>query len=103
MISWARVNELKSEIGDEDFAEVATMFLEEVEEVIERLRTTPQPDQYEQDLHFLKSSSLNLGFEALSKLCGEGERLAAEGKQDAVELGPVFETYAASKIAFQAQ
>lgn len=103
MISWDRVNELKEEIGEEDFAEVAEMFLEEVDEVIERLRTKPEPDQYEQDLHFLKSSSLNLGFQALSKLCGEGERLAAEGKSDAVQLGPVFETYSASKEAFTAR
>ncbi len=100
MISWDRVAELKEEIGEEDFAEVAEMFLEEVDEVIERLRISPDPDLYEQDLHFLKSSSLNLGFEALSKLCGEGERLAAQGKAAAVELGPVFDTYSASKDVF---
>lgn len=100
MISWSRVEELKAEIGEEEFAEVAEMFLEEVEEVIERLRHSPKPEFYEQDLHFLKSSSLNLGFEALSKLCGEGERLAAEGNAGDVKLGPVFETYSASKEAF---
>lgn len=103
MISWDRVNELKDEIGEEEFAEVAEMFLEEVDEVIERLRTTPEPAQYEQDLHFLKSSSLNLGFEALSKLCGEGELLAAQGKAETVDLGPVFDTYDASKQAFSAR
>lgn len=103
MISWDRVNELKDEIGEEDFAEVAEMFLEEVEEVIARLRTDPKPELYEQDLHFLKSSSLNLGFEALSKLCHEGERQAANGQTGAVQLAPVFDTYDASKQAFEAR
>lgn len=100
MINWARVNELKAEIGEDDFAEVADLFLEEVEEVICRLKSTPKPDLFEQDMHFLKSSSLNLGFDQLSKLCGEGEREAAAGNYDAVPLTPVFQTYDASKQAF---
>ena len=54
MISWERVNELRNEIGAEDFQEVVELFLEEVEEVIERLRQTPDPTSYEADLHFLK-------------------------------------------------
>ena len=103
MISWDRVNELRDEIGEEDFAEVAEIFLEEVEEVIDRLRVDPQPAQFEQDLHFLKSSSLNLGFEALSKVCGDGERQAAAGAFDPAGLGDVFATFDASKAAFQAR
>ncbi|MCI2394692.1 Hpt domain-containing protein [Aliiroseovarius sediminis] len=100
MINWDRVNDLKAEIGDDDFAEVAELFLEEVEEVIYRLKSAPKPALFEQDMHFLKSSSLNLGFDALSKLCGEGEREAAAGNYDAVPLAPVFKTYDESKTAF---
>lgn len=100
MINWNRVKELRDEIGDDDFAEVAELFLEEVEEVIVRLKSAPKPAQFEQDMHFLKSSSLNLGFDALSKLCSEGEREAAAGNFDAVPLAPVFQTYDASKLAF---
>ncbi|HGG05977.1 MAG TPA: Hpt domain-containing protein [Aliiroseovarius sp.] len=101
MISWARVNELRDEIGDEDFAEVAAMFLEEVDEVIQRLKSNPVPEQYEEDLHSLKGSALNLGFEALSKICNEGERLAASGDTDAVNLVPVFEIYEKSCAEFK--
>ncbi|WP_300518410.1 Hpt domain-containing protein [Aliiroseovarius sp.] len=103
MISWNRVNELRDEIGEEDFAEVAEIFLEEVEEVIDRLRCDPQPAQFEQDLHFLKSSSLNLGFDALSKICSTGERQAAAGEFDPAGLGAVFSTFEASKEAFLAR
>jgi len=102
MIDWTRVRELKDEIGEEDFAEVAEMFIGEVEEVIDRLKTSPEPERYEEDLHFIKSSALNLGFDALSALCETGERKAAAGDSESVELAPVFASYAASKTAFLA-
>lgn len=41
MINWKRVNELRDEIGPEDFAEVVELFLEEVEQVIDKLREAP--------------------------------------------------------------
>lgn len=102
MIDWDRVNELKDEIGEDDFAEVAEMFLSEVDEVIERLTTAPNPGAYEADMHFIKSSALNLGFSDLSVLCQARERQAAAGQADSVDLAPVFASYAASKAAFHA-
>lgn len=100
MIDWNRVAELKEEIGEEDFAEVAEMFMAEVEEVIERLKTAPDPATYEHDLHFLKSSALNLGFAEVSALCQDGERRSAAGHADSVELAPIFTAYESSKAAF---
>ena len=102
MIDWTRVRELKDEIGEEDFDEVAEMFIAEVDEVIDRLKAAPDPARYEADLHFIKSSALNLGFSDLSALCQTGERQAAGGSTDEVDLGAVFTTYDASKAAFLA-
>ncbi|MCB1357092.1 MAG: Hpt domain-containing protein [Maritimibacter sp.] len=102
MIDWNRVSELKDEIGEEDFSEVAEMFIAEVEEVIDRLKAAPVPARYEEDLHFIKSSALNLGFSELSALCQQGERQAAAGDAEGVDLAPVFASYAASKDAFLA-
>lgn len=102
MIDWDRVRELKEEIGEEDFAEVAQMFICEVEEVIDRLRQSPDPGQFEADLHFLKSSALNLGFSELAVKCQDGERLAASGGADEVALMPIFACYEASKGTFEA-
>lgn len=99
MIDWSRVNELKEEIGEEDFDEVVEMFLSEVDEVIDRLKENPDPSRLEADLHFLKSSSLNLGFEALGKLCGDGERLSASGQTAQVDLAPVFSCFEESRAA----
>ena len=100
MIDWDRVRELKDEIGEEDFAEVAEMFIGEVEEVIDRLKASPDPASFEADLHFIKSSALNLGFSDLSALCQAGERQAAGGDARSIDLAPVFASYSASKEAF---
>lgn len=98
MISWQRVNELRSEVGDEDFREVVELFLEEVEEVIARLRDSPEPARFEEDLHFLKGSALNLGFAALGDLCQIAER-----QPDAVDLVAIVATYEGSKKEFMAE
>lgn len=99
MIDWDRVRELKGEIGDDDFAEVAAMFLEESDEVIARLSGDRGAALLEQDLHFLKGAALNFGFSQLAILCQDGERLAATGLAD-IALDPVRAAYALSRKAF---
>lgn len=103
MIEWSRVKELRDEVGAEDFDEVVDLFLEEVEEVIERLRGTAQPDQLEGDLHFLKGSALNLGFQDFSKLCQIGESRSARGEAPLVDVGEIISSFETSKTVFQAE
>ena len=86
MIDWARVEELREEIGPESFSEVAELFLEEVGTAMTALGPR---HSLEQDLHFLKGSALNLGFAAFSELCAEGERLARLGRAGEIELAPL--------------
>ncbi len=100
MIDWERVKELRSEIGPDDFAEVAAMFLEEADEAVARLSSEATAKAMEADLHFLKGAALNLGFDALSALCQDGERRAAVGDLS-VDLRAVRQTYLGSKAAFQ--
>lgn len=102
MIDWDRVKSLRSEIGAEDFEEVVDLFLEEVDEVIGRLKTAPDPTRYEADLHFLKGSALNLGFHDFSDLCQIGERAAADGRAGAIDIGRVIALYGESRRAFLA-
>lgn len=102
MIDWERVGDLRSEVGEADFAEVVELFLEEVQEVIWRLETTPEPARYEEDLHFLKGSALNLGFRAFSGLCQDGEQGAAKGETDRIDIAAVIACYAGSKQQFLA-
>ena len=100
MIDWERVADLRSEVGEDDFFEVVDLFLEEVEEVIDRLTSSPEPARFEDDLHFLKGSALNLGFRHFSALCQTGEKLAASGKGDQVEIATVLTSYHESKQVF---
>jgi HPt (histidine-containing phosphotransfer) domain-containing protein len=71
-----------------------------VEGVIQRLRQTPDRDQLEQDLHFLKGSALSLGFADFSALCQDGERKSALGQADTVDLSAILEGFEQSKTLF---
>lgn len=101
MIEWERVNELGSEIGEENLAEVIELFLQEADEVIARLAPEASAASLEADLHFLKGAALNLGFRDFARLCQDGERRAASG-DNGVDLGAVKACYGASKAALAA-
>ncbi|WP_102224145.1 Hpt domain-containing protein [Acidimangrovimonas sediminis] len=101
MIDWTRVETLFDEIGGEDFCEVVQIFLEETDGVVARLETDPDPARYEEELHFLKGSALNLGFTEMAQLCQTGERLAAQGAAAKVDIGAVLNSYRASVAAFR--
>lgn len=100
MIEWARVMELREEIGEEDFDEVVDLFLEEVEEVIDRLRQNVDLTQLEQDLHFLKGSALSFGFSNFSNLCQTGESKSAQGAAETVDLDEIILGFDKSKSQF---
>ncbi len=99
MIFWDRIAELRTELGEDDFAEIVTLFLEEVDEVIDRLRRHPDPERYAEDLHFLKGSALNLGFGAFGAECRNREAMLSQGKPAAVDLAPVIRIYEESRTA----
>lgn len=100
MIDWARIDELESEIGTDGFSEVVELFLDEVESIIMRLKAAPDPAHYEADLHFLKGGAWNLGFRDFGGLCQDGERRAASGRLDEIDIPRIVASYFDSKQAF---
>lgn len=100
MINWARVEELREEVGADDFGEVVELFLAEVGEVISRLRDSPDRQTLEQELHFLKGSALNLGFAEFAALCHDGEQLSSNGRAEEVDLNAVIQTFEKAKSQF---
>lgn len=100
MIDWKRVAQLRDEVGPDDFAEVVELFLEEVDEVITRLPAAEDARTLESELHFLKGSALNLGFERFGQMCQEGERQAARNALAGLEIEPIRDCYAESRRAF---
>lgn len=103
MISWARVLELRDEVGSEDFDEVVELFLEEVEDVLDRLKQGASENDLANDMHFLKGSAMSLGFQGFSNKCRDAERLSAEGQPNAVDLPGIFQEYEQSKAQFVAE
>lgn len=100
MINWDQVDQLRNEVGQDEFAEVVEIFLEEVEQVAERLARAADTASLGEDLHFLKGCALNLGFENLSTMCQAGERMAADGRADDVEIKPILDCYNTSLDVF---
>ena len=97
MIDLGRLNDLRSEIGEDDFQEVLTLFLEETDDVIAQLGGASDLESIESRLHFLKGSALNLGLSELAILCQNGEKSAASGTPGSVDLQNVIKCYSASK------
>lgn len=100
MIDWARVSELRDEVGVEDFEEVVQLFLDEVEDVVNRLQDGPASASLEADLHFLRGSALNLGFSSFSKLCLNAEQHAAAGTATREEVSEVLFAFFSCKAEF---
>lgn len=70
-VDWDRLNELRADIGEEDFADVAMLFVAELQETLEGLgpdEATPA------DFHFLRGSAANLGFVTLVHACATAEQ-----------------------------
>ena len=101
MIDWSRVEELRDEIGPDDFGEVVELFLAEVDGAVETLeRDGCDARGIEEQMHFLKGASLNLGFAALATLCARGEKAARAGDPAAVAAAEVRACFESSREAF---
>ncbi|MFK7877142.1 MAG: Hpt domain-containing protein [Paracoccaceae bacterium] len=98
LIEWDKVNDLRNDVGIEDFDEVLELFLDEVEDT---LAVLGQPNrELEHDLHFLKGAALNLGFAQFSDLCRDGEAAAARSKDALLDLRAISQSYEVSKKLF---
>ena len=100
MIDWSRVNELKGEIGEDGFAEVVELFLDEVETAIARLSPDDPARKLETDMHFLKGSAWNLGFVEFGAVCHDAERRAVAATFRAADLERLKNCYGESKAVF---
>lgn len=98
MVDWVRVNDLRTEVGEDDYSEIITMFLEETDLVMERLAESNSSAALERDLHFLKGSALNIGLATLANLCQIGEKKAAAGRTD-IDIAEIMRVYADSRAA----
>jgi hypothetical protein len=99
VIDWNRVHDLREEVGSEVFPEVILMFFEEADEVIARLGAGTDGNDLVADLHLLRGSAANLGFDALARLCAAAE--AGAGGDASVMIESILRCYRLSREAFQ--
>ncbi|MFK7836935.1 MAG: Hpt domain-containing protein [Sulfitobacter sp.] len=102
MVNWDRVRTLREEVGAEDFDEIIELFFTEVGNVVEALPFVESAKAMADQLHFLKSGALNLGFDGLSDLCSHGEATANEGTMDGIDVEAVQQSYYDAKAHFHA-
>ncbi len=78
VVDWTRLHELRDDIGEEDFADVAVLFVAELHEHLDRLCNDPAAVRAE-DFHFLRGSAANLGLVALVSACSAAEAACEAG------------------------
>lgn len=100
MIDWQRVAELRDEVGEEDFDEIIEMFLEDVEERLQRMHAAQDNRALGEDIHFLKGCALNMGFRAFSALCQRGEGLSSQDPENTIDPIEFDACYQSSKRFF---
>ena len=69
MIDWIRIDELRDEVGQDDFGDIVGVFFEEVQKALENLRLADTVVTLLGQLHFLQGSALNLGFSNFAAIC----------------------------------
>lgn len=99
MIDWDRVDQLCAEVGADAFDEVVELFLEEVDEVVQRLKAGER-NALADDLHFLKGSALNLGFRDFADLCRRDEQEILRQGSGSVDLVALTDCYCRSRTEF---
>ena len=100
MINWARVRELRDDVGGDEFADIIEIFLGEVHDIAAALREVGEDHELELHLHALKNAALNLGFTDLSDLCQTTEALAGSVQGTSVDLDGILGCLDASLTQF---
>lgn len=102
MISIQRIEELRAEVGPEDFAEIVALFLAESDQTLAALERAGDRQEADALLHALKGAALNLGFSELGRLCEDGRGGVIGGAEWPQALAHLAEVYSASKVELAA-
>lgn len=96
MIDWDRVNELRIEVGEDDFDEVLAMFFDEAASVLANLGNGGM-ERIKRDLHLLKGSAINIGLAGVGALCRNCEAALAANPNEVPDLIAIRRAFLTSK------
>ncbi len=97
-IDWDQFDSLGSDLGAE-LKTVISVFLEEMDENVQKLSSAETAGDLAAMLHFLKGAALNLGLSGFAALCALGEKAARRG--EAVDVNALRDAWVAARRAFQ--
>lgn len=97
MINWDRIEDLRTDIGEEEMDEVIDLFLDEVEQALSQIGTAPDR---EAAAHFLKGAALNLGFSRFAAECLVAEQTCHADPAARIDIAALRQCYEVSKQAF---
>ena len=103
LINWSRIEALKEDVGREDVKEVIDLFINEIQQVIDKIPAQMEAENIADDLHFLKGSALSLGFQELSCVCQTGYEAFSKTPRGAFEIDNVRACFETSKAEFDAK
>lgn len=96
MIDWIRIEELRQDVGDDEFGVILRLFLDEFEGVLDRLQEHDLA-RLPADLGFLRDCAQTLGFHAFGILCGAAERRLTGQGATGIDRTALLQCYAASR------
>ena len=97
MIDWIRIDELRDEVGQDDFGDIVGVFFEEA---LENLRRADTVVTLLGQLHFLQGSALNLGFSNFAAICRNEENSLEKDPSHTVEIDKICAAFSSSKQQF---
>lgn len=99
MLDRDQLTRLRQDVGQQGFAEIVVLFLQETDEGIRKLCQEDKKSNMASDLHFLKGAALNLGLQQFGDLCHKSEILARMGQEGKVDLQELQAIYQSSRAA----
>ena len=102
MIDRARLEELREEVGNDDFAEVIELFCEEVAETLDRMAQGHSSSMAD-DLHFLKGSALNIGMSEVASLCAAVEAMIRDNGAASPNIGGIKTAFDKAQVELMRQ
>lgn len=82
MIDQSRIDELRTEIGEEDLSFIVAVYLDEARATLDQVANGLPPEEEARAVHFLRSGALNIGLRGIAQMAGQLEQ---ELKSDSVQ------------------
>jgi histidine phosphotransfer protein HptB len=100
MIDWTKLHDLRADIGEKDFSDLAHLFVTEMGERLALLATMPHKATVE-DFHFLRGGAANLGLSAMVAACHAAETACRAGATP--DISAVVDAFGVAVSAIQTE